>query len=168
MLVNSLIFLGVLITIFVLSKVYKSLKIREEKKREIEKCNFRISKPNFKNGCHKKYAYFIVFVDNKHTFFVDFPVVFRFYSDTRFKSKVKIRYSTPSNQRVEELVNKEVIFETKTKESKRYINDIIVGRLEFEIELDVDYGHPIIDFEIMKNPLCDLRKEHKLTIKFPK
>ena len=168
MLVNSLIFLGVLIIIFVLSGVYKSLKIKEEKKREKEKCNFRISKPNFKNGDHKKYAFFTVFVDNNHTFFIDFPVAFRFYSDTRFKSRVKIRYSTPNTQRVEELINKEVIFETKTKESKRYINDIIVGKLEFEIELDVDYGHPIIEFEIMKNPLCALRKEHKLTIKFPK
>jgi len=168
MLVNSLIFLGVLITIFVLYKVYRSLKINENKIKEKEKCRFRISKPSFKNGSLKKYAHFTVFVDNKHTFFVDFPVVFRFYSDTRFKSKVKIKYSTPNNERVEEIINKEVVFETKTKESKRYINDIIVGKLEFEIELDVDYGHPIIDFEIMKNPLCELREEHKLTIKFPK
>ena len=168
MLVNFLIFLGVLISIFVLHKVYKSLKINEDKNKEVEKCRFRISKPSFKNGGLKKSAHFTVFVANKHTFFVDFPIVFRFYSDTRFKSKVKIRYSTPNNQRVEEIINKEVIFETKTKESRRYINDIIVGKLEFEIELDVDYGYPIIDFEIMENPLCMLRKEHKLTIKFPK
>ena len=168
MLMNFLIFLGVLISIFVLYRVYKSLKINEDKIQEVERCKFRISKPSFKNGGLKKSAHFTVYVDNKHTFFVDFPVVFRFYSDTRFKSKVKIKYSTPNNQRVEEIINKEVIFETKTKESKRYINDIIVGKLKFEIELDVDYGYPIIDFEIMENPLCALRKEHKLIIKFPK
>jgi hypothetical protein len=166
MLVNFLIFVSVLLLIFVLLRVYKSLKIVEHK--EKEKCKFRISKPRFSNGGPKKFANFTVYVDNKHTFFVDFPISFRFYSNTRFKSKVKISYETPSSGKNEELVNKTVTFETKEQESKRFITDIIVGKIDFEIELDVDYGHPRIDFEILENPLCDLRKEHKLTIKFPK
>lgn len=154
-----------MITVFILYRVYKSLKIVENK--EKEKCKFKISKPKFRNGGPKKYASFTVFVDKKHTFFVDFPVLFRFYSDTKFKSKVKIKYST-RNQLAEEIVNKEIIFETDAKESTRYINDIIIGKLEFEIELDVDYGHPIIDFELLANSLSELDKSHTCVIKFPK
>ena len=84
MLVNFLIFFGVLIAIFVLNRVYRSLKIKEDKIKEVERCRFRISNPSFKNGGLKKSAHFTVYVDNKHTFFVDFPVVITSSTITTF------------------------------------------------------------------------------------
>ena len=166
MLTNFLIFLGVLFLIIILWRTYKSLKIVESKEKEI--CKFRISKPRFRTSGLNKTAKFSVILANKHTFFIDFPISFKFYSNTRFKSKIKISYSTPGNGKSEQLVNKVLVFETKQLESLKHITDIIVGKINFEIELNVDYGYPIIDFEIMKNSFCELTKEHKITIVFPK
>jgi len=146
MLTNFLIFLGVLFLIIILWRTYKSLKIVESKEKEI--CKFRISKPRFRTSGLNKTAKFSVILANK--------------------PKIKISYSTPGNGKSEQLVNKVLVFETKQLESLKHITDIIVGKINFEIELNVDYGYPIIDFEIMKNSFCELTKEHKITIVFPK
>jgi len=165
MLVNALIFFSVSLIAFILYKYLKSIRYPTPKK---EKCKFRISHPKYKTRGKKKFANFDVLVHNDHTFFVDFPISFKFYSDNRFKAKVKIRYSTMADDDPEELINKNITFETKTKEYVFYITDIIIGKIEIEIELHIDYGSPIIEFEILENQLCDLMKEYKLELKFPK
>ena len=163
MLLNALLFIGITFINIILYLLLKSL--RDDNKKD--KCKFKITRPKYKSKGNKKYAKFDVVVLNNHTFFVDFPISFKFYSDNRFKSKIKIRYSTMSDSEPEEIINKNIIFETKTKEHTYYITDIIIGKIEIQIELLIDYGNPIIEFEILENQLCDLSKEYKLELIFP-
>ena len=67
----------------------EALELRDGDKRD--KCKFKITNPKYKSKGNKKYATFDVIVLNNHTFFVDFPISFKFYSDNRFKSKIKLR-----------------------------------------------------------------------------
>ncbi len=59
------------------------------------------------------------------------------------------------------------MFEQDTKEHVYYITDVILGSIDFEIEMDIDYGQPIVSFEILENSLCRLTEEYHLEIKFP-
>jgi len=130
-------------------------------------CNFKISKIKYYKSVHnRKFANFSVNIRKMNTFFVDFPISFRFYSNSRFNSKIRISYSTLNSEYPEEILNKNIQFETKTKEYIYYINDIIIGKINFEIEVLIDYGDPIIEFEILQNDLCTIMKEYKTTIKF--
>jgi hypothetical protein len=106
----------------------------------------------------------ILFNDTKH----DFPIAFRFYSDEKFKSKIKITYKVSSDDEIEIIFDKIVEFEDNTKEHIYYINDVIVGSIDIEIYTDSIYGKPTINFEILQNNLCHMTKEYKLEIKFPK
>jgi len=165
LLLNIGLFITGLIVIFFLYRYLKSIKILNKS----IQCNFRISKVKYYQSVdNRKFAKFSVHIKKMNTFFVDFPISFKFYSDQRFNSRIKISYSTLNDEDSEEILNKIIQFETKTKEYKYYINDIIVGKIDIEIELLIDYGDPIIEFEILKNNLCILNKEYKKIIKFPK
>ena len=165
MLQNFLIFLSVVIVIIAILRFYKSLKLVKPKK---IKCRFSISNPKFFKRGEKQIATFEVGSIEKNAFFINFPIVFRFYGDTRFKTKVKIRYKAAKRDNLEEIINKIIEFETKTIECVQKIDDIIIGNIYIEIELKTEYGYPIIEFEILKNQYCDLDKEYKKIIKFPK
>ena len=141
--------------------------IRANPENKIKVCKFKISKIKFFQSRNRRFANFSVKIKNKNAFFIDFPISFKFYSDQRFKTKVRISYSTVKDQDLEEILNKTVVFETKTKEYVYYINDIIVGKIDIEIELLVDYGDPIIEFEIMKNDYCEITEVFRKVIKFP-
>lgn len=164
MLEKGLMLLFVTIVIVFLYRYFKSLKLEPPKK---EQCRIKLSKPKFKKTEDKKFACFNMFVNTNHTFFIDFPILFRFYSISRFKSRIKITYSTYGSE-PEEIINKQIVYETTSKEHKYYITDIIVGKITFEIEVSSDYGNPIIEFEILKNSLCEIDKDSKLKIKFLK
>jgi hypothetical protein len=164
MLIELLILLSGMIVMLLLLRFYRSLKVKTIGK---PICDFKFSSIKYKKRGEKQYALFDVHVPDRHTFFVDFPVLFRFYSDHRFKSKIKINYKSSTKGKREEIVNKTIIFETKTQESIHYINDIIVGEIFFEIETNIDYGSPMLEFSILENSLCKLGKEYKIEIIFP-
>ena len=168
MLVNAILFGSVLIIILFLSLFLRSLKFEKDKKDKKEKCKYKICDLKFKTTDTKKIAIFNVTSIDKNTFFIDFPVYFKFYSDYRFKAKVKIHYTTPGDNDKEEILNKIIKFESKSKEHKYYINDIIMGKITIEIEVKPEYGYPIIEFGILENPLCEITSDHKLEIIFPK
>jgi hypothetical protein len=129
-------------------------------------CRFKILPPKFTvNGKNKK-ASFNIIVEKKHRYFINFPLLFKFYSHQNFKTSVKISYTLEEDES-QILLNKVIEFTSKVNEHVVYITDVIVGKINIEIELEVDYGNPIIGFEIMQNSTCDLTKEHKLELKFP-
>jgi len=162
---NALIFAGTILIVLLLRCFLKSLYKKPEKK----VCNFKISNPKFYEKGDKQVAKFSVSLKDKNQFFIDFPLAFRFYGNTRFKAKVKIKYEAlKSGRNPEEIIDKVIKFESKTIESIRRINDIIIGEIEIEIELATYYGSPIIEFEILKNQYCDLRRPFKKVIKFTK
>jgi hypothetical protein len=162
-LVNALVFASVLSIIFILRCYYKSL-CKEQVKKE---CDFKFSRVKYKNVEEKRFASFTISLKDKNQFFIDFPLMFRFYGDTRFKAKVKIKYETlRSGAKPEKIVDKVIEFETKTIECQRRITDIIVGEIEIEIEMLPYYGNPIIEFEILSNNLCILKKPFRKIIKF--
>jgi len=167
MILNFILFFSGLIIAFLLYLYLRSIKNSDEK---LIECDFRISKVKyFSSVNNRKFANFSVYVKNVYSaFFVDFPISFKFYSDQRFNSIIRISYSTLNGKHPEEILNKTVKFETKTKEYEYYINDIIIGKIDFEIEVLIDYGDPIIEFEILQNELCTLMKKYKIVINFPK
>jgi hypothetical protein len=162
--IYTIIFYSLLVVTLLL--LYYFLKI----KRPVSKrCKFKISKIKYYQSVHnRKFANFSVYIKNKNAFFVDFPILFEFYSDQRFNSKVRISYSTLNGEAPEEILNKHIQFETKTKSYTYFINDIIVGKIDIEIELLIDYGNPVIKFEILKNSYCELMDVYKKEIKFTK
>jgi hypothetical protein len=128
-------------------------------------CRFKILPPKFVINGKNKRAYFSIVVEKKHRYFINFPLLFKFYSNQSFKTSVKISYTTEDESQV--LLNKIIEFSSKVNEHIVYITDVIMGKITIEIDLQVDYGNPIIGFEIMQNSTCDLTKEHKLELKFP-
>lgn len=165
MLLNALIFVGVIIIIILLRCFNRNL----SKTKNVNLCEFKFSKTRFTKRDERIIANFTMSLKDKNQFFIDFPLAFRFYGDTRFKAKVKIKYeSLRSGRDPEQLVDKIIHFETKTIESKKRITDIIVGEIEIEIELTPYYGYPIIEFEILENNYCMLNRPFKKIIKIPK
>jgi hypothetical protein len=162
---NALIFSGVLLIIIFLYRFYKSLEL----KNKIKICDFKLSKTKFREEGDKRFAKFSVSLKDKNQFFIDFPVSFRFYSDTRFKTKIRITYeAVKSGREPEEIINKCITFETKSLECIHRINDIIIGQIDIEIVLKPYYGDPVIEFEILENNLCKLQNHFKKIIEFPK
>ncbi len=129
-------------------------------------CGFKIFPPKFDIRGDKKIASFSIGVEKKHKYFINFPLMFRFYSKDKFKTDVKIYYSTPGENR-QMILDKQIEYTSKTREFITYITDVILGKLSIDIELEVMEGNPTILFEIMENSTCNLMKEHKLEIKFP-
>jgi len=152
-----------LILIFIIIKKLYIIPIKKLSK-------FYITQPRFKSIGNKKYANFNILIKRRHIFLVDFPVIFKFYSNSIFKAKIKIVYTTLGNDCIEEILNKEIISSDKVLKQEHiyHITDIILGKIEIEIELDCNYGQPIISFEILKNPLIKLLKSHRIEINFPK
>ena len=162
---NILIFTSVIIFIILLRIFLKSL-FKPLDKRE---CDFKLSKVKYRKENGKVYAKFLITIKDKNLFFIDFPLAFRFYGDTRFKAKIKIKYDALKSDRgSEEIIDKIIQFETKTIEYTKRITDIIIGEIEIEIEVKPYYGTPIVEFEILKNQYCVLNNSFKKIIKFPK
>jgi len=129
-------------------------------------CRFKILPPKYTVTADKKHACFSIIVEKRHRYFINFPLLFKFYSDAPFKSKVRIYYSTPEEVK-QLLLSKEVNFITQTKEFIVYITDVIMGKILIEVELEVTEGSPTIGFEIMQNSTCTLMKEQKIELNFP-
>jgi len=129
-------------------------------------CRFKILKPKYIINGNKKIVIFDIIVKRKHRYFINFPLLFKFYSNQNFKTFVKISYSTPDEEK-QVLLETTIEFNSKMKEHIFYITDIIVGKITIEIMLEIEYGNPIIGFEIMKNNTCELIKEHKIELTFP-
>lgn len=167
MLINSLVFLGVLTIVILLIRFAKRLDNPEPAYKK-ENCNFKITSPKFSVNGNKKIAtYSVMFAKNKHMFFVDFPVLFKFYSEHKFKTRVSIQYRVPKEPLAEKVLNKDITFDGIVKEHKYFITDIIIGKITFEIELNVNYGNPVMSFELLPSGMCVMDKEYKIEIKFP-
>lgn len=129
-------------------------------------CRFKILEPQFINDGNKKKASFAILVEKKHRYFINFPLSFKFYSESEFKSMVRIFYSVPNYPR-QKLLEKYIEYISKVKEHIVYLTDVVVGKVVIDIEIEIETGTPTIEFQILENSTCDLTKEHKLTIKFP-
>ena len=143
-----------------------SLFIRPLEDKAKNPCRFKILPPKYTISGNKKYACFHIVVEKNHRYFINFPLLFKFYSDRKFRARVKAFYSiTKENRQI--ILDKEIEFISQTKEYIVYITDIIMGRLLIEVELEVEEGSPIIGFEIMDNSTCTMMKEQKIEIRFP-
>lgn len=156
--------LGALITLCVLLII--SLIRTPFDQRVKNPCRFKIIPPTFKVVDNKKQASFSIIVEKRHRYFINFPLLFRFYSENRFKISVNIFYSTPGETR-QKLLDKDIEFISKIREYTVYITDVIMGKILIEVEIEIDEGNPSIDFEILENSTCTLMKEHKISINFP-
>lgn len=156
--------LGALVTLCVLLII--SLIRKPFDDRVKNPCKFKILSPNYTVDGPLKHVTFNIVVEKRHKYFINFPLLFKFYSDARFKADVKVFYSTPGEAK-QLILDKQIEFISKTKEYIVYITDVIMGKIIIEVDLEVDRGSPIIDFEIMENSTCKLMKTHKLIIKFP-
>jgi hypothetical protein len=130
-------------------------------------CKFNLSNVKFDIKDDIKTAKFKVYSKNNIRYFRDFPLGFKFYSSSKFKSKIKIKYVSSGDDEVEMIYDRIVEFEDNTKHHIYYINDIIIGSIDIEIETYSFYGTPTVLFEILQNNICHLDKEHKLEIIFP-
>lgn len=157
-----------IIIIGAIALLYKQLKKTSVDKCILPECKFTITLPKYEIKKDIRIAKYSVYSKNKDRYFRDFPIAFRFYSDEKFKSKIKITYKVSSDDEIEIIFDKIVEFEDNTKEHIYYINDVIVGSIDIEIYTDSIYGKPTINFEILQNNLCHMTKEYKLEIKFPK
>jgi hypothetical protein len=113
-----------------------------------------------------KVARFHVYVKDYHRFFVEFPLLFRFYSNHKFRSKIKIGYAIPGDRKLIDIFDEDIDFCGKTREYKYLLTDIILGRLDIEVETEISFGNPTVCFEILENNTCKLNKEYKLELKF--
>lgn len=156
-----LVFMVVLCVLLIISVIRKPFDTRFK-----NPCRFKILSPKYFIDGEKKKAVFNIIVEKKHRYFINFPLLFRFYSAGKFKTQVNIAYTVPEEQS-QVLLNKNIEFTTKVREHTVYITDVIMGRITIEITLEIEYGNPIIGFEIMENNTCELLKEHKLELIFP-
>ena len=83
-------------------------------------CRFKILPPKYSIEENRKYASFNIIVEKKHRYFINFPLLFKFYSDTKFKTDVKAYYSIPDESKKENkrvlILDKQIEFLKKTKE----------------------------------------------------
>lgn len=164
MLLNLILLLSVILAIFLL--------LRQLRKPHIEKeilpiCRFSISNPRFELNGETKIAKYSVYTRNKDRYFRDFPVGFKFYSNQKFRSKIKITYTVSGDDEVEVIYDRMVEFDDVAKDHIYYINDVIIGSIDIEIYTDSHYGAPTILFELLQSNMCHMDKEHKLEIVFP-
>ena len=129
-------------------------------------CRFKILPPKYTINGNKKYACFYIVVEKNHRYFINFPLLFKFYSDQKFRAKVKAFYTIAKENR-QIILDKNIEFISQTKEYIIYITDIIVGKILIEVEIEIEEGSPIIGFEIMNNSTCEMMKEQKIEIRFP-
>ena len=151
------------IGIFIVSRQIR--KFSAEK--PLPECNFKIKDLRFEVDAPVQVARFVVLTKNRDRYFRDFPIGFKFYSDEKFRSKIRISYNVTGDDEIETIFDKVVEFEDAAKEHIYYINDVIVGSIDIEIFTNTQYGRPKIMFEILQNNMCHMTKEHKLEIVFP-
>ena len=130
-------------------------------------CKFKIQPPKYLKEGNKKIAKFNIIVEKKHRYFINFPLLFKFYSIEQFKTNVDISYIIPGEEDFIPVLNKFIEFTSEIKEHIVYITDVVLGKLTIQIILEIEEGNPIIGFEILKNNTCDLMKEYKLELIFP-
>jgi hypothetical protein len=164
MLTNFLLFLITLIMCIVL---YRQFKIQTVDQLILPDCKFTITKPKFEINESIRIAKYSVITRNKNRYFKDFPIGFKFYSNQKFRSKIKITYVISGDDEIEIIYDRIVEFDDNAKEHTYYINDVIVGSIDIEIYTDSYYGKPTIEFEILQNNMCHMSKEHKIKIEFP-
>jgi hypothetical protein len=164
MLLNFILLIIILSAIFLL---YKQIK-KSSFDYILPECKFSITNPKFIIDENIRIAKFSVYTKNNDRYFRDFPIGFKFYSNEKFKSKIKITYNVSGDDDIEIIYDKIVDFEDNIKEHIYYINDVIVGHIDIEIYTNSIFGKPIIKFEILQSNLCHMTKEYKLEIKFPK
>lgn len=164
MLQSLLLIALVLLCIFLIISI-----IRKPFEREYRNlCNFKILPPKFGKKDGIKWASFSIAIEKKHKFFINFPLLFKFYSDSSFISDIKIFYKVSGDDK-KKVLDKEIEFREKAREHIVYITDVILGELLIEINVRViEGGDPIVGFEIMKNSTCDLKKEYKMELDFSK
>ena len=146
--------------------------LREIKKPNVDQfilpeCKFTISKPTFELNENIKIARYSLFSKNKNRYFRDFPIGFKFYSDQKFRTKIKITYTVSGDDDIEIIYDRVVEFKDTTREHIYYINDVIIGSIDIEILTNTQYGKPKISFEILENDLCHISKKQKIEIVFP-
>lgn len=129
-------------------------------------CKFKILSPVYSSEENYKIATFSIIVEKRHRYFINFPLLFKFYSENHFKSMVKVSYMTPGEEK-QLVLDKYIEFTSKIKDHIVYITDVILGKIIIEIVLEVDQGDPIVGFEILENSTCELNREEKIELKFP-
>jgi hypothetical protein len=162
LLLGALVFLCILLIVSLIRKPFDQ--------RVKNPCRFKILSPKFTIKGNKKHVSFNIIVEKHHRYFINFPLLFKFYSDSKFRSEVKAYYTiSEDNKDLKKnlILDKKIEFIDKTKEYIIYITDIIMGKIMIEVELIIEEGNPVIGFEIMENSTCTLMKEHKIEIKFP-
>lgn len=164
MLLNLILLLSVLFAILLLLKQLRKTNVPES---ILPVCNFNITKPQYEIEGSIKIAKYSVITKNKDRYFRDFPIAFKFYSDKKFRSKIRITYTISGDDEVEVIYDRVVEFEDYKKEHIYYINDVIVGSIDIEVYTDSQYGQPTILFELLQGNQCHMDREHKLEIKFP-
>jgi hypothetical protein len=164
MLLNLILLLAVILAIILL--------LRQLRKPNVDKyilpiCKFLITNPQFHIDGSERIAKYSVISKIKNRYFRDFPIGFKFYSEDKFRSKIRITYTVPEDDEVEVIYDRMLEFQDNVKEHIYYINDLIVGQINIEIYTDSQYGKPTILFELLQSNMCHMDKEHKLEIKFP-
>jgi len=165
MLLNFILFFILTFAIFLL---IKQIKEPNFEKAMLPICKFDITKPKFEIENNIRLAKYKITSKGKNRYFKDFPLSFKFYSDHKFKSEIRISYRIPDDIDEETIYSKVVEFDENFKEHIYYINDIIMGSISIEIYTNSEYGKPSIDFEILQGNICHMNTSHKLQIIFPK
>jgi len=160
-------FILILIIICIVALVYFHLRKHLICNQILPECNFIITNPEFTINDSIKIAKFNVIISEKNRYFQDFPLGFKFYSDQKFRSNIKISYNISDDDEIEVIYDKIVDFEDTIKEHDYYINDIIMGSIDIEIYTNISYGNPKISFEILQSNRCHMKEPHKLEIIFP-
>ena len=155
-----LIALILLLFILILSLIKNPLDSRNNN------CAFKILPPKIKKNSKKKIATFDILVHKNYHYFINFPLLFKFYGNEPFKADMYISYITPKENKKETLLQKTIEFIDETIEYESYITDIIINKLIIEIIVSNQKGKPIVGFEILENSTCDLIESYKLEIKF--
>lgn len=164
MILNFILLLVIIVTVILL---YRQLKQSDIDRQILPDCKFIITNPEFEIENTVRVAKYKVFSKIKNRYFRDFPLGFKFYSNEKFRSKIKIIYNVENDDEKEVIYDRIVEFDDTAKEHIYYINDIIVGAIEFEIYTNSYYGKPTIDFEILQSNICHMTKDHKIKIEFP-
>jgi hypothetical protein len=164
MLLNAILLFVITIICFVL---YKYLRQTDIDRHILPDCKFTITKPEFEIDDNIRIAKYSIVTRVKNRYFRDFPLGFKFYSKEKFRSKIRISYTSTGDEEVETIYDRIIDFDDNSKEHIYYINDVIIGSIDIEIYTNSFYGKPTIGFEILQSNICHMSQEHKIEIVFP-
>lgn len=160
-------FILLVIVVGAILLLYRQLNKSEIPNEILPECKFSISKPKFEIDNTVRIARYSVITKNKDRYFRDFPLGFKFFSNEKFKSKIRITYTVPGDDEIEVIYDRIIEFNENATEHIYYVNDVIIGSIDIEIFTDSLYGRPKILFELLQSNICHMNKEHKLLIEFP-